>query len=111
MDTFARNEGDSGGKAHFKFVFTLDDGTSLSGESQDGSVASTSSLSLLSYSSTSTRIASGECCGVCFHLYYKVGGVFSGTFGVVWLGVGDFYYDPLPVSTPMRLAAVTIVLY
>lgn len=26
MDTFARNEGEDGGKAHFKFVFTLDDG-------------------------------------------------------------------------------------
>lgn len=69
LDTFARNEGDSGGKAHFKFVFTLDDGTSLSRESQDGSVASTSSLSLLSYSSTSTRIASGES-GVVYFIQY-----------------------------------------
>lgn len=28
MDTFARNEGEDGGKAHFKFVFTLDGGES-----------------------------------------------------------------------------------
>lgn len=28
MDTFARNEGEAGGKAHFKFVFTLDGGKS-----------------------------------------------------------------------------------
>lgn len=26
MDTFARNEGEDGGRAHFKFVFTLDGG-------------------------------------------------------------------------------------
>ena len=30
MDTFARNEGEDGGKAHFKFVFTLDGGESSS---------------------------------------------------------------------------------
>lgn len=26
VDTFARNEGEAGGKAHFKFVFTLENG-------------------------------------------------------------------------------------
>lgn len=29
VDTFARNEGETGGKAHFKFVFTVQGGKQL----------------------------------------------------------------------------------
>lgn len=117
MDTFARNEGDSGGKAHFKFVFTLDDSTSLSGESQDGSVASTSALSLLSFSSTSTRIATGESC-IDFSNMTKVDGLVACVnisqhvckdvryfLGVVYLEIGDVlvrsppYFNDYETST------------
>ncbi|CAM9806300.1 unnamed protein product [Scytosiphon promiscuus] len=35
VDTFARNEGEAGGKAHFKFVFTLDNGDAGCGSGED----------------------------------------------------------------------------
>ncbi|CAN0552249.1 unnamed protein product, partial [Ectocarpus sp. 12 AP-2014] len=38
LDTFARNEGETGGTAHFKFVFTLD-GVAVPDEGEDAKKA------------------------------------------------------------------------